>query len=89
MNMENKKVVALHKYHIHTMDEFEREEGTTTISFAVFTERIENLILGVEWINPIGQSEDIRIKDIIYIDYLGSENIELDTQMDKCSMKEV
>lgn len=82
--MNNKtNTVQLHKYHIHTMDECGKEEGTTTISFAVFTERIENLILGVKWINPIGSAEEIKIEDIVYIDFLGTENVELDTEMDK------
>lgn len=81
--------VELHKYHIHTATEFEIEEGSQSIQFAVFTERVENLMLRVKWINPIGKKEGILIQEIQHIEYVGTETVEIPTEMELHLTKEV
>ncbi len=81
------KTILIYKYHITTSDEFQRENGEQIITFAAFTNSIENEMLGVQWINPI-EGEDILISDIVHIKHLGTEKIQLDTEMGEAHDKE-
>lgn len=77
----NKKTIHIYKYHIITSDEDQIENLEHVKQFAAFNNRIENEMLNVKWLNPIGDSEDISIKDIVHVRYLGKEVISLDTEI--------
>lgn len=77
------KLISIYKYHIRLANEQEVEEGVMNIVFAAFTNSIENEMLGVKWINPIGEDEGILISDIHHIEFLGIDEMELDTEMNR------
>lgn len=77
------KTISIYKYHLITANEFEVENLTQNIRFAAFTDSIENEMLGTDWVHPIGDREDILISDIHRIDFLGKEEIVLNTEMDR------
>lgn len=78
------KTISIFKYHLITANEFEAENLTQNIRFAAFADSIENEMLGTDWVRPIGDTEEILISDIIRIDFLGKEEIVLNTEMDRC-----
>ncbi|MGY0692937.1 hypothetical protein ACW2QC_09140 [Virgibacillus sp. FSP13] len=78
----NVKIIHIYKYHIITSDEFQKEDLEQVKQFAVFNNRIENEMLGVKWLNPIGDEEGILIKDIVHIKYLGKEEVRMNTEID-------
>lgn len=81
----NDKLISIYKYHIITSGEFQVENLEQVKQFAAFNNRIENEMLNVKWLNPIGDSEEIPIKDIIHIKYLGKEIVALDTEINRDS----